>query len=159
MYTIKIYLEFGVIYSYLELGTILLCYVDRDFEYPEFKWLNSFFNSSVQLFSHVWLFAAPWTAGCQASLYITDSWSLLKLMSMELVMPSNHLIFCCPLLLPPAIFPSIGVFSSESISSDGPVLQHHVTAQFYLESKGKYILEAWGWADPKNAKRSSLAQF
>ena len=55
----------------------------------------------------------PWTAACQASLSYTISWSLLKLMSVESVMPSNHLIFCCPLLLLPAIFPSIRVFSNE----------------------------------------------
>ena len=54
----------------------------------------------------------PWTAACQASLSITNSWSLLKLMSIELVMPSNHLILCHPLLLPPSIFPSIRVFSN-----------------------------------------------
>jgi len=57
----------------------------------------------------------PWTAACQASLSITNSWSLLKLMSIELVMPSNHLILCHPLLLPPSIFPSIRVFSNESV--------------------------------------------
>ena len=56
----------------------------------------------------------PWTAACQASLSITNSQSLLKLMSIELVMPSNHLILCHPLLLPPSIFPSIRVFSNES---------------------------------------------
>ena len=56
----------------------------------------------------------PWTAACQASLSITNSWSLLKLMSIELVMPSNHLILCRPLLLLPSIFPSIRVFSNES---------------------------------------------
>ena len=61
------------------------------------------------------LFATPWTAAYQASLSITDSWSLLKLMSIELVMPSNHLIICCPLLLPPSILPSIRVFSNESV--------------------------------------------
>ena len=70
--------------------------------------------SSVQSLSHVWLFATPWTAACQASLSITNSWSLLKLFSIELVMPSNHLILGCPLLLP-SIFPSIRVFSSESV--------------------------------------------
>ena len=59
--------------------------------------------------------AAPWTAAHQASLSITNSQSLLKLMSIELVMPSNHLIRCCPLLLPPSIFPSIKVFSNESV--------------------------------------------
>ena len=56
----------------------------------------------------------PWTAACQASLSITNSWSLLKLMSIESVMPSNHLILCGPVLLPPSIFPSIRVFSNES---------------------------------------------
>ena len=57
----------------------------------------------------------PWTAACQTSLSITDSRSLLKLMSVELVMPSNHLILCRPLLLPPSVFPSIRVFSNESV--------------------------------------------
>ena len=71
--------------------------------------------SSVQLLSHVQLFATPWTAARQASLFFTISQSLLKLMSIELVMPSNHLILCHPLLLPPSIFPSIRVFSNESV--------------------------------------------
>ena len=71
--------------------------------------------SSIQLLSHVWLFATPWTAACQASLSITNFRSLLKLMSIESVMPSNHLILCCPLLLPPSNFPSIRVFSNESV--------------------------------------------
>ena len=70
---------------------------------------------SNQSLSHVQLFAALWTAACQASLSITNSQSLLELMSIELVMPSNHLIFCCPLLLLPSVFPSIRVFSNESI--------------------------------------------
>ena len=70
--------------------------------------------SSVQLFSHVQLFVAPWTAARQAPLSITNSRSLLKLMSIESVMPSEHLILCRPLLLP-SIFPSIRVFSSESV--------------------------------------------
>ena len=70
--------------------------------------------STDQLFSHVRLFATPWTTALQASLPITNSWSLLKLMSIELVMPSNHLILChC--LLPPSIFPSIRVFSNELV--------------------------------------------
>ena len=71
--------------------------------------------SSVQTLSCVWLFATPWTAAFQASLSITNSWSLLKLMFIELVMPSSHLILCHPLLLPPSIFPSIRVFSNESV--------------------------------------------
>ena len=70
--------------------------------------------SSVQLLSHVQLFVTPWIAARQASLSITNSWSLLKLMSIESVMPSKHLILCRPLLLPPSIFPSIRVFSNES---------------------------------------------
>ena len=69
---------------------------------------------AVQLLSPVQLFATPWAVPCQASLSITDSRSLLKLMSVESVMPSNHLILCGP-LLPPLIFPSIRVFSNESV--------------------------------------------
>ena len=71
--------------------------------------------SSVQSLSRVRLFVTPWTAARQASLSITNSQSLLKLMSIELVMPSNHLIFCHPLLLPPSVFSSIRVFSNESV--------------------------------------------
>ena len=71
--------------------------------------------SSVQSLSRVPLFVTPWTAACQASLSITNSWSLPKVMSIELVMPSNHLILCHPLLLPPSIFPSNRVFSNESV--------------------------------------------
>ena len=70
--------------------------------------------SSVQSLSRVRLFATPWSAARQASLSITNSWSLLKLVSIESVMPSSHLILCCPLLLLPPIPPSIRVFSSES---------------------------------------------
>ena len=65
--------------------------------------------------SCVWLFLTPWTAACQASLSFTISWRLLRLMSIKLVMPSNHLILCCPLILLPLIFPSIRVFSNESV--------------------------------------------
>ena len=74
----------------------------------------SYTHSSVQLLSCVGLFAASWTAACQASMSITNSWSLLKLMSIQLVIPSNHLLLCCPLLLP-SISPSIRVFSNESV--------------------------------------------
>ena len=69
--------------------------------------------SSVQSLSHVGLFAAPWTAACQASLSITNSQSMLKLMSLKLVMPTNHLALCRPLLLLLSVFPSIMVFSNE----------------------------------------------
>ena len=71
--------------------------------------------SSVQMLSPVQLFVTPWTAACQASLSITNSQSLLKLMSIKSVMPSNHLILSHPLLLLPSIFPSIRVFSNESV--------------------------------------------
>ena len=70
--------------------------------------------SSVQSLSRVWCFGTPWTATHQASLSITNSWSLHKLTSIELVMPSNYLILCRPLLLLPSIFPDIRVFSNES---------------------------------------------
>ena len=82
-------------------------------------WIHALRNhnqfSAGQSLSCVWLFVTPWTAAHQASLSITNSWSLLKLMSIELVMPSSHLILCRPLLLRPSIFPSIRVFSSESV--------------------------------------------
>ena len=71
--------------------------------------------SSVQSLSRIRLFATLWTAACQASLSITNPQSLLKLMSVVSVMPSNHLILCRPLLFPPSIFPSIRVFSNESV--------------------------------------------
>ena len=78
--------------------------------------VRSFENVSlVQSLSHVQLFATPWTAARQASLSITNFWSLLKLMSIESVVPSNHLILCHPLFLQPSIFPSIRDFSDESV--------------------------------------------
>ena len=76
--------------------------------------VNTYAISSGQLLSHVQLFATPWTAARWDSLSI-NNWSLHKLMSVELVMPSNHLILCYPLLLLPSIFPSIRVFSNESV--------------------------------------------
>ena len=89
--------------SYFELCLIAIL----DNQYATF--------SSVQLLSHVQLFATPWTAAWEASLSVTNSWSLLKLMSIESVMPSNHLILCHPLLFPPSISPSIRVFSNEIV--------------------------------------------
>ena len=77
----------------------------------KFSWTHS----SVQLLSRVQFFVTPWTAARQASLSNTNSWSLLRLMSIESVMPSNHLILCHPLLLLPSIFHSIRVFSNESV--------------------------------------------
>ena len=79
------------------------------------SFLNMYNSPSVQSLSRVWLFVTQWTAACQASLSITNSKSLLKLMSIESVMPSNHVSFCHPLLLLPLIFLSIRVFSKESV--------------------------------------------
>ena len=90
----------------LQADSLLLSHQGSTFRYNQF--------SSVQLLSHVQLFATPWTVTLQASLFITNSWSLPKLMSIKSVMPSNHLILCRPLLLPLSIFPSIRVFSNES---------------------------------------------
>src|SRR5574340_1101466 len=79
------------------------------------EFLVGYSVQSVQLLSHVRLFATPWTAAPQANLSIINSQSLLKLVSIESVMPSNHLILCRPLLLPHSVFPSIRVFSNESV--------------------------------------------
>ena len=84
------------------------------FSFFSMEGLRSGELQSVQSLSRVWHFATPWIAACQASLSITNSWSLPKLMSIESVMPSSHLILCCPLLLLPPIPPSIRVFSNES---------------------------------------------
>ena len=73
--------------------------------------------SSVQSLSHAWLFATPWTVACQASLSISNSRSLLKVMSIELMMPSNHLILCRPLLLLPSVFPRIRVFPNSNLQA------------------------------------------
>ena len=85
--------------------------------HPWISWASSLsFTTypSVQSLSHVKLFVTPWTAACQASLSITNTQSLLKFVSIQFVMPSNHLILCCPLLFLPSIFPSIRIFSNES---------------------------------------------
>ena len=76
-----------------------------------------YWDSSVQSLSCVWLIPTPWAVARQASLSINNSWSFLKLMSIESVLSSNHLIFCCPLVLLPSVFSSIRLFSSESILS------------------------------------------
>ena len=81
------------------------------------RYCNTF--SSVQLLSQARLFATPWTAARQASLFITSSWSLLKLMSIESVMPSNHLILCCPFPLLPSIFSALGSFPMNQFFASG----------------------------------------
>ena len=80
---------------------------------------NNTCSQSVYSLSHVQLFVTPWTAACQASLSITNSRSLLKLMCIDLVMPSNHLILCHPLFLPPSIFPRIRIFSNDQFFASG----------------------------------------
>ena len=105
-------------YKTIELGTVMfLFYIFPEVPCNFFVSNNCFCChqfSSVQSLSCVRLFMTPWTAACQPSLSITNSQSLLKLMSIESVMPSNHLILCHPLLLQPSTFPSIRVFSNES---------------------------------------------
>ena len=109
----------------------------------------------VQLLSHVWLFATPWSEACQASLSFTISQSLFKLMSLKLMRPSNHLVLCCPLLLPPSIFPQIRVFSNESVLrirwpkywsfSSASVLPMNIQGWFPLELTG-LIVQSTGFS-------------
>ena len=103
--------------------------------------------SSVQLVSCVWLFATPWTGACQASLSITNSQSLPKFMSIELVMPSNHLSLCWPLLLPPLIFLSISLFQLVSSSHQVAKL---LEFQLQISPSNEYsglISFRMGWLD------------
>ena len=110
--------------------------------------------SSVQLFNCVWLFAIPWTAAHQASLSITNSWSLLKLMSIKSVMPSKHLILCRPFLLLPSIFPSIRVFSTlRRVSSShqvAKVLEFQLQHQSFRRTH-RTDLPGWtGWTSSQS---------
>ena len=91
------------------------CFFQNNVSFQKYHKFMKFQFSSVQLLSRVRLFATPWIAARQASLSITNSWSSPKLMSLESVMPSNHLILCFPLLLLPSIFPSIRVFSESAL--------------------------------------------
>ena len=109
-------LNFHIQLLYSSRYHIIVGKVNGDFENSLlmlFEWCTYYF-SSLQLLSHVRLFVTPWTAAHQGPLSITNSQSLPKLMSIESMMPSNHLMLCCPLLLLPSIFPSIRVFSHES---------------------------------------------
>ena len=105
-YSIRKWISHKYLYLYIDIDIYPLT-----FGFPS----HSGQFSSVQSLSHVQLFATPWTAARQASLSITNSQSLLKLMFIESVMPSNHLILCCPLLFLPSVFPSIRVFSNKSV--------------------------------------------
>ena len=103
--------------------------------------------SSIQSLSRVRLIVTPWSAARQASLSITNSWSLLKLMSIELVMPSNHLILCCPLLLPPSVFPTSGSFQmSQFFSSGGQRIGASASAPFLPKNIQDCFPLGWtGW--------------
>ena len=118
-------------------------------------YLSLGFLSSVQSFSCVRLSVTPWIAARQASLSITNSWSLLKLMSIVLVMPSNHLILCYPLLLLPSIFPSIRVISNESV----PCIRwpKYCTFSFSISTSNKYsgqISFRMDWLDLLSVQRT-----
>ena len=114
--------HFTIIYALDVLGeqklppqnVFLMCELFKVKKLRNRRFRKCFFFSSVQSLSHIRLFVTPRTTAHQASLSITNSQSLLKLVSTESVMPSNHLILCRPLLLPPSIFPSIRAFSNES---------------------------------------------
>ena len=101
-----------IIYGWIN-SKFLLYNTGKYIQYIHYTEINHD-GKSVQLLSRVWLFATPWTAARQASLSITNSWSLPKLTSIESVMPSSYFILCCPLLLLPSIFPIFRVFSNES---------------------------------------------
>ena len=111
--------------------------------------------SSVQLLSHVWLFATPWNTACQASLSITNSWNLLKLMPIELVMPSDHLILCCPLLLLLSVFPRITIFPNESAVGIGAkvlgIQLYRQSFQCILKTDFLYYLLIWSPWSPSDS--------
>ena len=122
-------------------------------------WRGKVHFSPVQLLSCIRLSATPWTAACQASLSITNSWSLLKLMSIESVMPSNHLILCRP-LLPPSIFPSLRVFSNESVLCNqvAKVLEFQLQYQSFQRILRTHFLLDWqvGFpCSPRDSQESS----
>ena len=126
------------------------------------EFLSILLFAIVQLLNCVWLFVTPWTAACQASLSFTVSLSLLKLKSTVLIMPSNHLALCCPLLLLPSIFPSIRAFSSQllfasagqstRLSASASVLPMNIQDWFPLGWTGS------PWS-PRDSQESSTPQF
>ena len=117
-----------------------------------------FYFSFVQPLSQVWLSATPWTAACQAFLSITNSWSLLKLMSINSVMPSNHLILSCPLLLLPLIFSSIRVFPIELfVASGGQTIEVSVsTSVLPMNIQGWFILGLTGLTSLQSKRLSRV---
>ena len=122
------------------------------------KFYSKFKFQSVQLLSCVWLFATPWTTARQASLSITDSWSLLKLMSITSVMPSNHLILCCPLLLLPSIFLSIRSFPmSQFFASGGQSVEASASASVLPMNIQDQLSLGWtGWISLQSKGLSSI---
>ena len=113
-----------ILCSFLNMSSIIIDFIKFRFNSQIYIFMCEVFClrsklitlfGSVQLLSRVSLFVTPWTTAHQASLSITNSWSLLKLMSIESVMPSNHLFLCCPLFLLPSVFPSIRIFYNVSV--------------------------------------------
>ena len=149
VFQIKDPLLFLVIYHYIFFIFFLHVLISRRLLYWDilpFLWPLSFV---VQPFSCGWLSMTPWTAACQASLTFTISWSLPRLTSIESMIPSNHLILCCPLLLLPSIFPSIRVFSNESVlhirwPASVSVLPVNVQYWFLLRLTGLISLQSRG---------------
>ena len=146
--------SFGTYLIFIYFISIRVSYVEQ----------NTFKISSVQSFSHVWLFATPWTAACQASLSINNSQSQLKLMSIEFMMPSNHLILCWPLLLLPSIFPSIRVYSNESVLTwDGQSIGVSASASILPMNIQDWLSLGWtGWISLQSSdsqKSSPTPQF
>ena len=125
-----------------------LCFVDQIVQSSKFAFRQI---SSAQLLSPVWLFVTPWTAARQAPLSITNSWSSLKLMSIESVMPSNHLILCRPLLLLPSIFPSTRVFSNEVANVvDFPLYNNDCDSVFDFDlGGGGWVWTTWYYCIPE----------
>ena len=133
--------------------------------FPQFVVIHivkGFLLSSVQSLSHVQLFMKPWTAACQASLSITNSWSLLKLMFTKLVMPSNNLILCRPITLLPSILPSLRVLSNESILHIR--WPKHWSFSFSISPSNEYSglssfridwFDPLDWFDPRDSQESS----